>query len=623
MDDFAGLESAVALGFMGRLGVAQSCPPGMKYNKKKGCIDKCGKSQIFDWTTSKCVASKKYTNVCADGSTPSAASDWLCANGQQPVTQLVGVASQAGCPSNFAMSNGFCCSTLAYGGGAVPCLPNGTTCPSGYSNMNGLCYSNTPMPNPSLPCAAGYIWDAGTESCVGASAGCPSGNSINNIGQCITPNGTIYNPNVTPTPAPVNPSCNPCTQAGYVFNGQSCVQNYQGLQCLPGYTWNGCTCVAGSSPVSPTPAPTPVSQCPAGCVWNGELCMGQDGLECSAGGAQGGCTWNGEVWINQAGTECAGGGSSAAPSACAAGYTMTSSGCIANSSLGITCGPGYAQQYAGGPCVYVGGTTNTGNCPAGCTWNGELCIGQDGLECTGGNYGGSGCVWNGEVWINAQGTECSNSSNTSTGCAPGYIYQQGVGCVNNQPEYYGMVAGLGALGASCPAGCTWNGSVCIGQDGLECSPYGYTGYVNPPYVQQYNPCGAGYVQQYAGGPCVYEGYNYGYQNTQCPAGYIYENGVGCVYNQPANYGQQCGVGYAFVNGQCVFTGGYNYNTAGSCPPGMMSNGYGGCESAISGGSGAVYPSGYIQPQYYQPQYAGQLPPSPYTEPLLMPVDSSY
>jgi hypothetical protein len=60
---------------------------------------------------------------------------------------------------------------------------------------------------------------------------------------------------------------------------------------------------------------------------------------------------------------------------------------------------------------------------------------------------------------------------------------------------------------------------------------------------------------------------------------------------------------------------------------MMSNGYGGCESAISGGSGAVYPSQYMQPQYssqyYQPQYAGQLPPSPYTEPLLMPVDSSY
>ena len=488
MDDFAGLESAVALGFMGRLGVAQSCPPGMKYNKKKGCIDKCGKSQIFDWTTSKCVASKKYTNVCADGSTPSAASDWLCANGQQPVTQLVGVASQAGCPSNFAMSNGFCCSTLAYGGGAVPCLPNGTTCPSGYSNMNGLCYSNTPMPNPSLPCAAGYIWDAGTESCVGASAGCPSGNSINNIGQCITPNGTIYNPNVTPTPAPVNPSCNPCTQAGYVFNGQSCVQNYQGLQCLPGYTWNGCTCVAGSSPVSPTPAPTPVSQCPAGCVWNG--------LEC---------------------------------------------------------------------------------------------IGQDGNECTGGSYGGAGCVWNGLEWINQAGMECSSGVAGLGGlsqynyqnmqCPAGYIWENGVGCVWNEPANYGQ------------------------------------------------QCGAGYVQQYAGGPCVYEGYNYGYQNTQCPAGYIYENGVGCVYNQPANYGQQCGAGYAFVNGQCVFTGGYNYNTAGSCPPGMMSNGYGGCESAISGGSGAVYPSQYMQPQYssqyYQPQYAGQLPPSPYTEPLLMPVDSSY
>ena len=606
-DDFTGLEGAIGLGFMGAAKQTPSCPVGMKYNKKQGCISKCSKSTIYNPQTRKCVSAKKFVNICYDNSQATAATDWLCADKTAPVTSPIGSGKQTPvtCPAGFMMtSTGFCCSTIS-GDSPSPCLANGNTCPSGYLYETGVC-----MPGGGTTpgsCSIGYIWDAGIGACVGASAGCPAGNSINNIGQCITPGGQIYNPN-----SPVTPTSNVLTSPGCptgdVFNGQQCVPNYQGLQCLPGYTWNGSTCAASGvvsnqcSSGSYWNGVQCVSQggggggggssgsCPAGCSWNGELCINASGLECSGGTSQGGCVFNGELWIGQDGNECAGGGGGGAvpPSQCYTGYIWNGTTCVPGEVMPPqNCQAGYV--WNGTACVSSGVNTG-GSCPAGCSWNGELCINASGLECTGGTTQG-GCAWNGEMWIGQDGLECAS----------------------------GGLQGLDFLGTSCPAGCAFNGEMCIGQDGNECATYGYN---------TNTQCGAGYSQQYAGGPCVYTGQ----QNTQCPSGYIWENGVGCVWNQPATQQQygQCGVGYTFVNGQCVYAasgyiGGGNYSAGSSCPPGYMSNGYGGCESAVSGGSGAVYPSQYTQ-QYqpqYQTQYSGEyMAPSNYTEPLLMSTDES-
>lgn len=71
----------------------------------------------------------------------------------------------------------------------------------------------------------------------------------------------------------VNGQC----QAGYTWNGFSCVIGGNGTQCQAGYTWNGTSCVFTGQPGA--------NNCPTGTFWNGSQCVAgnQGGVFCPGG----------------------------------------------------------------------------------------------------------------------------------------------------------------------------------------------------------------------------------------------------------------------------------------------------------------------------------------------------
>lgn len=99
--------------------------------------------------------------------------------------------------------------------------------------------------NNSTNCSSGYVYSSTYGGCL-SQGSCASGMGLYN-GSCVYISAT---------------STGTCTTAGYTWNGTSCV--YGSSSCGTGYYFNGSSCIVSNGTTG---------VCTAGYVWNGSTCV--------------------------------------------------------------------------------------------------------------------------------------------------------------------------------------------------------------------------------------------------------------------------------------------------------------------------------------------------------------